>query len=116
MLDRKQILKQAYHDCMKEMYAKAQPPADYDQLLKLAEAGEDAEIYKRHFLSVEEFRYILNKYIKAYKIKESWIPNMELLEEYLREGECDAYRQATAEVCVAEHHVGGCGGGAATAA
>lgn len=86
MLDRKQILKQAYHDCMKEMYAKAQPPADYDQLLKLAEAGENAEIYKRHFLSVEEFRYILNKYIKAYKIKESWIPNMELLEEYLREG------------------------------
>lgn len=89
MLNRQKILEQAFHDCMKEMYAKAQPPADYDQLLedaKNGKIGKDENVYERHYLSSEEFNYIHDKYIEAYNIKESWNSNIELLEEYLSNG------------------------------
>ena len=42
MLDRKEILNKVVHDCFKEMYAKAQPSADWDQIIK--EYDESAEI------------------------------------------------------------------------
>ena len=89
MLNRQKILEQAFHDCMKEMYAKAQPSVDYDQLLEDArngKIGKDEKVYERHYLSSEEFDYIRNKYIEAYNIKESWNSNIELLEEYLSNG------------------------------
>lgn len=89
MLNRQKILEQAFHDCMKEMYAKAQPSVDYDQLLEDArngKIGKDEKVYERHYLSSEEFDYIRNKYIEAYNIKESWNSNIELLEEYLSKG------------------------------
>lgn len=40
MLNRQKIIEQAFHDCMKEMYARSQPSVDYDQLL------EDAKKWK----------------------------------------------------------------------
>lgn len=89
MLDRKQILKQAYHDCMKEMYARSQPSVDYDQLLedaKNGKIGENERVYERYYLSMEEFNYIRDKYINAYNIKESWKSNIELLKDYLVKG------------------------------
>lgn len=89
MLDRKKIISKAYHDCMKEMYFKAQPSVDYDQLIddvKSGKIGKDETIYTRYFLSVEEFRYILNKYIDAYNMKEKWKSNIEVLEEYFEKG------------------------------
>ena len=89
MVTRDTIIKQAYHDCMKEMYFKAQPSVDYDQLLedvKNGKIGKDESIYDRYYLSSEEFEYIRNKYIEAYNIKESWKSNIELLEEYLSKG------------------------------
>ena len=33
MLNRDTIISRAFHECMTEMYAKAQPSVDYDQLL-----------------------------------------------------------------------------------
>lgn len=89
MLDRKKIIEQAFHDCMKEMYARSQPPVNYDQLLedaKNGKIGKDEPVYERYYLSSEEFNYIRNKYIEAYNIKESWNSNIELLEEYLTKG------------------------------
>jgi hypothetical protein len=89
MLTRESILEKAYHDCMKEMYAKAQPSVDYDQLLediKIGKINKNERIYERYYLSKEEFDYILDKYIKAYNIKETWISNIEVLEDYLKNG------------------------------
>lgn len=89
MLVRRTIIEKAYHDCMKEMYEKAQPSCDYDQLLKDAEEGKIGKyerVYERYYLSKEEFDYILDKYIKAYGLEATWKPNIEILEEYLEKG------------------------------
>lgn len=89
MLDRQKIIEQAFHDCMKEMYARSQPSVDYDQLLedaKNGKIGKDERVYERYYLSTEEFNYIRDKYINAYNIKESWKSNIELLEDYLING------------------------------
>ena len=89
MLDRKEIISRAYTACMTEMYAKAQPPADYNQLIQDVKDGKidkNEMIYERHYLSHEEFKYILNKYIEAYGLKEKWNPYVETVEQYLIEG------------------------------
>jgi hypothetical protein len=89
MLDRKEIIKRAYHECMVEMYAKAQPSADYNQLLedvKNGKIGKDERVYERYYLSQEEFKYILNKYKDAYNIKSHWKDDVEVIEKYIEEG------------------------------
>lgn len=89
MLDRDEILKKAYHECMAEMYAKAQPSADYYQLLedaKNGKIGKDERVYERHYLSHEEFKHILGKYKDAYNIRSHWEDDIEVLERYIKEG------------------------------
>lgn len=89
MLDREEILAKAYHDCMCEMYAKAQPEADWDNILEEYRTGKltkDDRVYERHYLSMDEFLYIRDKYKEAYNIKKTWIPNLEFLEKLLIEG------------------------------
>lgn len=89
MLDRKEILERAYHECMVEMYAKAQPSADFNQLLedaKNGKIGKDEKVYERYYLSHPEFDHIREKYIDAYNIKSTWKSNIEVLEQYLTEG------------------------------
>lgn len=88
-LNREDIFRKAFHDCMKEMYAKSQPSADYDQLLedyKSGKIGKDERVYERYYLSWEEFLYIRDKYAEAYGMTKTWIPNIEVLEQYLTEG------------------------------
>lgn len=89
MFDRDSVLDRAYHDCMREMYKKSQPSADYDQLIEDVKSGKipkDTRIYERYYLSMDEFIYIRDKYMKAYGLVEHWKPDIELLEEYLNEG------------------------------
>ena len=89
MISRKEILDNAVHDCYKEMYAKAQPSADWDKILqeyKDGTRGKDERVYDQHYLSQEEFSYIVNKYIDAYNIQSHWRDNIELLEKYLNKG------------------------------
>ena len=98
MLDNNVIFDRAYNECMTEMYAKAQPPADYNQYLQDAKDGKitrDEKVYERHYLSHEEFKYILEKYIEAYHFKEKWRSNIEVLEGYLiKGGNKDKYIEA----------------------
>lgn len=89
MLTRRKIIEQAYHECMVEMYAKAQPSANFNQLLEDAKNGKiskDEKIYERYYLSSEEFKYILNKYKKAYNIESTWEDYVEIIENYLIKG------------------------------
>ena len=89
MLTRDEILSKAVHDCMREMYAKAQPEADWDNILEEYRTGKltkDDRVYERHYLSMDEFLYICDKYKEAYNIKKTWVPNLEFLEELLTEG------------------------------
>ena len=71
MLDRDKVIERAVLDCYREMYRKAQPRANFDDYRRKIANGEipsDTKIYERHYLPQAEFEYILNKYIKAYKI------------------------------------------------
>lgn len=90
-MDRREMLARAVTDCMREMYAKAQPSIDYDELIKKVKSGEiedtnENPVYNRHYLSMQEFDYIREKWADAYGLKPTWKPNIELLEGYLKEG------------------------------
>ena len=97
MLDRKKIIERAYNECMTEMYAKAQPSVDFNELLEGVKNGKiidtDKEpVHDRYYLSYEEFHYILDKYVNAYGLKETWTSNLELLERYFKgEGRKDIW-------------------------
>ena len=91
MIDRDIIIRKAVDECMEEMYLKAQPSVNFKELIQKVKSGEiedshDNPVYDRHYLSMEEFEYIRNKYAEAYGLKSHWIPNIELLESYLKEG------------------------------
>jgi len=90
-IDRKSIIDEAYIRCMTEMYAKAQPSADYKELMAKKKTGEIVDtdidpIYRRYYLSQEEYEYILNKYIEAYNMTVHWKDNMDHAISYLRDG------------------------------
>lgn len=91
MLDRRQVIQQAYTECMREMYAKAQPSADYDAIVVGIKDGtiQDSDkdpVYARHYLSQDEFKYILDKYIKAYGMEQKWNGYVGIIETYLKGG------------------------------
>lgn len=88
---RDKVIEQAFHDCMKEMYAKAQPSLDYDLATEQIKSGEMVDtkedpVYGRHYLSHDEFKYILDKYIDGYNIKSKWLDYVGMVEKYLTKG------------------------------
>lgn len=91
MLDRDSIMQKAINECYEEMYHRAQPSADYKELIEKVKSGElqdsyEDPIYNRHYLSQEEFQYIRDKYKDAYGFKSHWNSDIELLESYLLNG------------------------------
>lgn len=90
-ISRKSVLEEAYTRCITEMYAKAQPSADYNELLAKKKTGEIIDtdldpIYRRHYLSQEELVYIRDKYVEAYNMTVHWKDNMDCAIAYLRDG------------------------------
>lgn len=84
-IDRQIILQKAYDDCMREMYRKSQPSGDYDDYVKKVKEGEigpDERVYIRHYLSRDEFEYILEKYKDAYNIRATWYDNVDVVKKY----------------------------------
>lgn len=91
LITRRDIMQEAYNACMREMYAKAQPSADYDAIVAGVKDGtiQDSDkdpVYSRHYLSQEEFKHILNKYIKAYGMEKKWNSYVGIIETYLKGG------------------------------
>jgi len=91
ILDRELVLSKAVEDCYREMFAKAQPAADWDNLIQEYKAGKideekDGPVYNRHYLSMEEYIYILDKYLDAYHVKSEWNDHIDILKEYLIKG------------------------------
>ena len=90
-LDKDDIIMEAIERCKKEMYARAQPPANYDDIIKGYEeeqaAGKEiTRVYTRHYLSQQEFIYILNKYIKAYHLEEVFKKHCNIIIEDMQNG------------------------------
>ena len=92
MKTREDIMKEAIHECFKEMYAKSQPSVDYDELLekfrngKITEGKGETPIHNRYYLSMDEFVYIRDKYLKMYRMNNLWKSNVDFLRENLTDG------------------------------
>ena len=90
-ISRRKIISNAIDACLREMYQKAQPPADIDEYVKKVESGEINDntrpyIYQRHYLSNKEAKYIADKYLSAYRMNDEWTSNIDLLLSDLKEG------------------------------
>ena len=88
-MNRTKILEEAVHRCYKEMYAKAQPPADWDEILEKAKRGEEDKnfpFYRQHYLSQEEYVDIVENYIYAYHIRRNTKDHMDLVKDYFVNG------------------------------
>lgn len=89
MFNKDEVWREAFNRCMKEMYAKAQPSADWDQILEDFKNGKydkDTRIFERYYLSKEEFDYILDKYIKAYGFEEKWNNYVDIVADWFNTG------------------------------
>lgn len=101
-LTRSTVLDKAIHDCLSEMYRRAQPSADFDDYVKQLKDGTITDktrpyIYERHYLSEEESNYIIEKYRDAYRISNDWASNLDILLKDLREG-CSVNKYVPAKV------------------
>lgn len=92
MKTREDIIKEAIHECFKEMYAKSQPSVNYDELLEKFRNGEITEgkgetpIHDRYYLSMDEFVYIRDKYLNMYRMNNLWKSNVNFLRDNLTDG------------------------------
>lgn len=89
--NKKDVFNEAYMRCMREMYAKAQPAADYDEIVKYYRECQahhlvPDRIYKHHYLSQEEYQYIRQKYIEAYGFKDEFKDHCDIIIRDLVDG------------------------------
>lgn len=90
-LDRDEIIWEIRQRCMKEMYARAQPSEDYDKIWEYykqckKEGKEGEQVYRRYYLSVEEFKYIEEKYLELYKIIDPFKEHCDIIIRDMKEG------------------------------
>lgn len=84
-LFREDIIHEAIMRCKREMYKRAQPSVDYDKLVKEYK-NTNKTIYDRYYLSNEECRYIVNKYIKAYGLEDKFKDHCDLIIDNMEKG------------------------------
>lgn len=97
MLTRNDVLGKAIHECLADMYRWAQPSIDIDKLIESGfKDSEENPLYKRHYLSQDNFIYIRDSFKTAYGIIDDWNDTFETLINYLVKGGIeDDYKPAT---------------------
>lgn len=87
MITRSDILGEAVHRCIRDMYLWSQPSIDIDELIKNGfKDDEKNPLYNRHYLSTKNFIYIRDVYIRAYNMNDGWFKTFETLIDYLYKG------------------------------
>ena len=87
-LSRRDVIQEAYDKCMEEMFNKSQPYGSFFEYVKKARKGEITEkdrVYEWHYLSQEEYKYILDKYIDAYGLRERWSDYVDTVIKYFND-------------------------------
>lgn len=99
MKRRSDILEEAVHECLKEMYKWAQPALDIDELIASGfKDDKENPLYRIHYLSMENYKYIVDCFVHAYGMKDNWEENFDTCIKYLTEGGLkDKYIPATDE-------------------
>lgn len=83
---RRDIINQAIIECLNEMYICSQPSITWEEAEKLSRNNPDRRIYEEHYLSQDNYKDILDKYIKMYKIDDDWSDDIDVLIDYLNVG------------------------------
>ena len=99
MLSREKIVTKAYTDCLEEMYQKSQPSASYLEYCEKYRKGELTDkdrVYEWHYLSQQEYEYIVDKYVYAYGMTKKWDDYINTVAEYFNNG-------ATKDKWIEEH-------------
>lgn len=87
MINRKEILEEAVHRCLRDMYLWSQPSIDIDELLKTGyKDTEENPLYRKYYLSCKNFVYLKDVYINAYRMKDDWDNDFETIINYLYTG------------------------------
>ena len=86
MLTKDKFQKELFTRCIDEMYQNAQPPCSYEELVEKSKQNPDERLYAQHYLSVEETRYIIDKYVDLYNLQDSFKDHCDLLIEDMLKG------------------------------
>lgn len=90
------VIVDALHKCLREMYANAQPPGDYDDYLDQYKKGilkkdDKYKFFERHYLSSKEQSYIVDKYLDSYGFKDEFKDHCDVILRYFDDGIIDKY-------------------------
>lgn len=81
------IMDRAVNECYTELFAKAQPSADWNDIKKaIKDKTIEDHFYRHYYLSKEEFDYIIDKYIDAYRFTNKWNNYTDIVKKYLTDG------------------------------
>ena len=83
MLTRIDVLNEAIHKCLVEMYRWAQPSIDIDKLIASGfKDSEENPLYRTHYLSQDNFIYLRDSFKIAYGVTDDWDDTFELRVDY----------------------------------
>ena len=90
MIDRREIISKALHECKVELYKWAQPSIDFNAVCNLVQDKAFSNIdtdknplYQRHYISTENARYIVKAYEEAYHIGSNFQDHLDLIINYI---------------------------------
>ena len=87
MIHRSDVLKEAVDRCLNELYKWSQPSINLSELIKSGfKDSNESPLYRRHYLSQENFKYIKDNYIYAYALSDNWEYHFDTLINYLYKG------------------------------
>lgn len=89
MKTRREVLEQAYNECLFEMYRRAQPSVNLQEYIDKIESGElskDSRIYEWHYLPNEVMKQIFDDCVHAYSAEDHFRKTLEFLLEDFKEG------------------------------
>jgi hypothetical protein len=90
-LDREKVFQWAFHGCMREIYRRAQPSANWDDILAKLKTGEiddspSDKLIDRHYISKVELDYVVAKWKKAFAFVRHFKDNCNTVIDYFGEG------------------------------
>jgi hypothetical protein len=87
MIERNDILGKAYIECLQEMYKWSQPSIDIKELIDNGfKDSSVCPLYSIHYLSSDNFEYIRDRFMEAYRITDDWDDTFDTIYRQLEQG------------------------------
>ena len=87
MKTRKEVLEQAFDECIREMYLRSDPPVDINEI-DFSTFKDDAKnpFRSQHLIDSDQFDEVLEDTMYAYGIRDDFHDNLELIKQELEKG------------------------------